>query len=888
MKKGFIFTMDVLIGLGLIIIIFVFSFLEFGSVIPEKKYQKLNFVAEDTMDLLIHLQVKDVRDKPTVSQLINEGIVTEKDMDNSILDLIAGFYYKDNKTIAGNITKEVLGEITDVVNIQLSVDGQNIYSTVSANVPREVAVASRIESGYEPGKPTYGYIARAYLTKIRGKRDSSYTYFGGYVGDGNITTNITLPSFDKILEAYMEMDAGNNFNLYINGNHSGFYTNGSARGGYMRADKWTICNKSYNYQYCKNFISGKNVLSFNFTENRSFIGGGYFRVTYNTTQMAPEEEVGRSKYWFPGIYGIINLYDSFYVPGKIRGMNIHLHYRNNFTSYLVIGSTTVNEDVSTNERIVDITNDTLFTLLNYDEMSNKTVPIRLGTKTFSGEKIGNADVIIITDISGSMDWELSSSNQGDDITNCGDLNNPNNPIFAPTTNRVSLARCLDKDFTEIILNASGNRVGLVSYRDSTYSYYNLSTNKNSLYNQINSYSADGGTCICCGINKAYEILNTQSNSSREKFIILMSDGIPSHKCSNTGCEGNSSNGFFEGDCYGWGCCCPANPVTGAGCDTSFGWCNSRSIRCILCKCMCEMQNANYSSCRVHKELNTIVHSVGFGEVSTCPMGNWTLRSIASCGGGYYNASTDAEGLKQIYRKLAESIVNISYHAQIVEVTGNVPLNNTLFPDSYIEFEYSPILIPNEYGEISLTRETPRLKDLTGRDTIEIPDKEGWFNVSDQVKVVDTKVTSYSSEYWTDRVYVKSSKTGDWSNVYWLGNYGNIYQKLGDPYIVQIPVNLIASGNNSIRIGTGITPSNATGGSPDDRAIYTVRMGSSIGFGNVFNSSDEAKEDALNRLLNKTSGYVDVSSEDVRIENKTIKGIQWLWGPGLLSLSIWRR
>jgi hypothetical protein len=269
------------------------------------------------------------------------------------------------------------------------------------------------------------------------------------------------------------------------------------------------------------------------------------------------------------------------------------------------------------------------------------------------------------------------------------------------------------------------------------------------------------------------------------------------------------------------------------------------------------------------------------------MGNWTLRAIASCGGGYYNASTDANGLKEIYRKLAENILNISYHAQVVDVVGNVPLNNTLYPDSYIEFQYSPIIVPYEYGEISLSRETARLKDLSG-DTVDIPYKEGWFDISDKVKVVDAKVTSYSSEYWTDRVYVNSSKTGTWSNIYWLGDYGDDYKILGDPYIIQIPVNLISSGNNSVRIGTGISPTNATGGSPDDRIIYTMRVKGSVEFGNVFNSSDEAKEDALNRLLAKIGGYVDVSSGDVRVENKTVRGIQWLWGPGLISISIWKR
>jgi len=178
----------------------------------------------------------------------------------------------------------------------------------------------------------------------------------------------------------------------------------------------------------------------------------------------------------------------------------------------------------------------------------------------------------------------------------------------------------------------------------------------------------------------------------------------------------------------------------------------------------------------------------------------------------------------------------------------------------------------------------RFTDFTG-DMIDIPYKEGWFNVSDQMKVVDARITSYSSDYWTDRVYVNSSKTGTWSNVYWLGDYGNDYKILGDPYIVQIPVDKITSGNNSIRIGTGTSPAIVTGGSPDDKVIYTVRIRGSVPYGDVFNTSENATEDANWRLNNFLQGYVDFTPGDIMIENKTLRGIQWLWGPSSLKVVV---
>ena len=112
--------------------------------------------------------------------------------------------------------------------------------------------------------------------------------------------------------------------------------------------------------------------------------------------------------------------------------------------------------------------------------------------------------------------------------------------------------------------------------------------------------------------------------------------------------------------------------------------------------------------------------------------------------------------------------------------------------------------------------------------------------------------------------------------------------MGDPYIVSIPANLIGVGNNSIRIGTGISPSEAKGGSPDDRIIYTIRFKGSVNYGDVFNSSNEAVDDAVNRLIEKVGDYVNIGSEDIITQNKTIGGIQWLWGPSLLKVIVWKK
>jgi hypothetical protein len=892
MKRGFVFTMDVLIGLGLIILLFIFAFLEFGTILPEKRYQKLNFIAEDTMDLLEYLKVSDVQDKPIISQLIEDGIITERDMDKSVLDLIAGFWYKDNKTVAGNITKEVLGEIIDVVNIELSIDGQEIYS--SSNAPaREVAVASRIESGYEPGQPVYGYIARAYLTRIRGKKDSSYVYFGGYVGEGNITRNITLPEFDKILEAYMEMNAGNNFTLYINGNFSGFYANGTAGGGYMRADKWIICNLTYNPHYCLNFTVGNNKLSFNFTGNRSFIGGGYFKVTYNTTQMAPEEEVGKQRYWFPGINGFLNLYDSFYVPGTLSSMKAYLHYLNNLTfnekngtTYFTIADKKVFKSNDTTEQSITLSYDDIWQKFGSEEnfinnVSNKTVPIRFGTEEFEiYAGVGVADAILTTDVSGSM-------------STC-DVNSPPPTNVTPDCNatagvqnrRIDVAKYVDNVFVDTVLNVSGNRVGLTAYSSSPGIrwWHTLSNDSTSLKNQISSYSANGCTCISCGIQNATNTLVTQSNPSRFRGILVMSDGY-----ANTiipGTAGCAAGNLLPN--------CPDNEGyrSRAGREATLLACQARNLNLttfgIAFGTGADREQLRRIACWNCTACPNVCMSPSPPRNSPCWIQNITLPngSTAHCLDVRYAESNNIEELRKIYREFGEWFVKMGYAAQRLNITGNITFNNVLYPDSYVEFDYIPST-SYEYGEISLTRETARLKEMSG-DSIDIPYKEGWFNVSDQVRVVDAKVTSYSSEYWTDRVWINSSNTPGYESVYWLGNYGSDYTILGDSYIVQIPVNKIAAGNNSIRIGTGMSPLSATGGSPDNKIIYTMRIRGSVPYGNVFNSSENATEDANQRLRNLVQNYVDFTSEDIRVENKTLRGVQSLWGPSLLKVVVWEK
>ncbi|MCW1296420.1 MAG: VWA domain-containing protein [Candidatus Parvarchaeota archaeon] len=807
MKKGFVIPLDMTIAI--IILLFtstIFTFFQYGletpGIIYELSYQR----AEDTLTILQKTKIAYVTDDPVVTQYINQGMITEEDMNKTILDLIGTFWSEGKVDLAVNLSKSIFDSLLPPeVGYEIVIGNDTIYSR--PGVLGSIFRVRTVVSGFKTGEAPLGCIASAYIEKIKGKRTASYYYFGGFTGQGNLTFYIyDIPS-DAIIESiYLELSTVANATLYINGN---FCQSLNKKYPNYTVENWTIFD-----QNCINNISKgvANLFTINFSSpvTSAYIGGGYIKITYDTAQMnVPLGNV--MQYNFTGISGVINLYDSFYIPGNLTSMEMHLEFLSNYSTFFNIGNKTIFENNGSNTtQIIDFNDSYLSQILNYSEISLETIPLRFGMKAFNITIQQNADVILITDLSGSMDWRLDSENTGI-ARNCTDplLNSSN-------TKRISLAKCLDKEFVDIILNTSGNRVGLVGfYSDNSPPYkgrtiiHDLSDNKTSLYNAIDSYFIQGGTCICCGINRAYNILSAQSNASRKKFIVVMSDGIPTHQCGSSGtdeCQGiRDGSPANEGLWLGWG----------AGCYGGGDDCNTTD-------CLCAMQNANWSSCRSYNNLNATVYSIGFGPVASCWSANWTLRSIADCGHGSYYASSDADELKQIYRSIAESILNASYTTQLIEVT-NVT-NTILYPSSYIKFNYTPIVPQYGYSEISIKGDT---KPFSGCN--------GSFFVPGQLQIDDVQVTSYSFDYWTDKIFVNNSITnGSLINVFNLSKFGSDYKKLGDPYAIKFPAYFIGSNEtNYINILLALSPTNqSTNCSAGDRVIYTGRIRTPIIYSNV--------------------------------------------------------
>ncbi|MFH1425565.1 MAG: VWA domain-containing protein [archaeon] len=738
-RKGVFFSGDALFAVLIIFLVLL-------VVVPNRETVRHETeVHQDILNSLSVLKVGEV-DNGYVADLINRSEIT--DLDNSLLEQIGEFSVM-NVTRAREMASAVLGELNLSENVGLWYGGRLVFSSNSTPFEgsKDVDTARHILggiSGDEENESVTGFSARAYLSSSLLKE---HYYFGGYVGDGNISFvvdyagNISNASLEGVVR-------GGNFDLFVNSNLAGTYAES--------VDEFTPVNY---YLPIDDFNSGENVIEIK--GDSLHIAGGFLKIIYE----ASVEFNQSNKYRFPGIEGLINLYDGFYVPGILNELEVFLHINSSATPvFLTIGNVTVLNKTTVDEELIIINNDSLSILLgaqgvSYADLSEKTVPIRLGLENVSYVGVAQEiDVFSVTDLSGSMclcsdpGWFNSCLyNQNRCEGNywaCSGVNTCTGGI-----NDVKPANNL---FIDLILNNSGNRIGLIGYAsDASVGYHALSTDNASLKAEVSSWSAGGDTCICCGINAAVNELITDSTSDKFRSMVVMSDGQATVSCVEQGVTGDLDN----------------NGVADEHSD-----------------------DAIQAACDAYNDYNITVHSIGFG----AEVDDVTLQEIKNCAGGTY-AYTDLGGLEIAYQQIAENII-AQYSEQTLDVVGN--LYTHLFEDSYIEFGYVQQSIPQG---LVLTLES-NFSDSSS----------GSFSVPSDGVVIDTRVTSYSGPRWTDYVSINNNE------VYSLTDYGSDYLYLGDPYIVNIPNSLVLHGSsNVINLTTGVGSGNSSVGSLFNEIILTI-------------------------------------------------------------------
>jgi len=930
--RGFILSLDAMFSVAFLFSLMVFiSGMSFIYSSPELEYQRIYYSGKDVMNIMETLDLGDVQELAIVQQMLQQGLITGDNFDNTILDAVGSLWAEGRESYATALLESVFNDVLNATRYgyEIIIEDTSIYLK-NATSCKYKARLNTIASGYMTGEPVSGFVARAYLKRSTSTK-SEYIYFGGYEGEGNITKIVELPDYDEIHSVYMEMDAGNSFKLYINDVASGEYSKTIENN--LTADKWSIDNV-----HLSKFTRGGNTITIEFTTaENNYIGGGYMRIRYNISNdvVEPLKTIGENasdSYYFPGIKGIINLYSSIYVPGQLNSISAYLHFDSNYTIFFSVGNKTVYEGNGTTEQNITIPDANFSEFFNYDELSKKTIPVRIGLRnvsyTLSGRSIG--DSVLSTDISGSMDdcaqyiepytchysciFGGSKSCTVSEPSDCtgnacgGTCWWPYGHELDCNQSKLDIAKEAGKKFVDIVLDESipGNRVGLNSYSTDIVDTENLTSDKDALYAEINEYTADGWTCICCGVEEAITMLNQQSNSSRRRSIVIMSDGETNERCYTASEDLNGDSNVDAKD------------------------------------------DAIQSACNAYNIYGIVVYAVAFGNDAD----NETLQLMAECGNGTFYFSNSTE-LANTFRKIAEGIINGSYIAQTVDLEGNITDINTLYPDSCITFNYTSEIAPMGYGDVIFSFESKSFGELTGNSTItdnETGTKESWYYIAENTEPIEVMVTSYSSKYWTDRLYMKHVSEGNWTRVYWLGNFNKIYEKLGDPYIVRIPINKVYTGNNTVRIGTGTSPASAAGGSRDNKVIYKLRLGgmtqvgynrpfskangstvtiyydidgdnvadgsSVIRYGSnpddLFDPENDAVDDSFMRLMDTLNFFSDqnpdgygngtadnpydgdesnpiefqISQDDIDFEFNEISGVPSLWGPAELEVRTW--
>jgi cysteine-rich repeat protein len=291
-------------------------------------------------------------------------------------------------------------------------------------------------------------------------------------------------------------------------------------------------------------------------------------------------------------------------------------------------------------------------------------------KTETEIKLGNADIVLITDFSGSMKKAIDSWTQGTGDSNCETL------YLNSDARKTHLARCVDKELVTSVLNYSGNRIWPVFIHDDEIkSYVGNPENEIDINNYIDNSGPQGKdkTCLSCAINEAYEIFANNNDPNRHRFIIFMTDGVPTH-CSDGSCESISSTYGTE-VCEGF---CDTNGQDG---------CGSVAQGCDDNLCEPTENNTLFSANRVINDFNTRFYTIGFGLIQECSRAKTLLTHIAEVTGGTYYHSSNTLAIRQIYQDIAQEIVDISKIKEWIEeptiqYTGSSELN--IIYDNYTE------------------------------------------------------------------------------------------------------------------------------------------------------------------------------------------------------------
>lgn len=244
----------------------------------------------------------------------------------------------------------------------------------------------------------------------------------------------------------------------------------------------------------------------------------------------------------------------------------------------------------------------------------------------------------------------------------------NNPL------RYQLAGKLGKEFVDNVLARPNNRIGLVTFGDGVISYVpftvGLSNDAAYLKRQIGDSIDQAGnlgaaTCTCCAIRMARKILEEQGDPAKNKYIVLLSDGITNYECSgdyptiawgsapgsdcchdSCGLADGTKNGYCDNGWY------PYELMGSCDCAKAHG---GYFVHCKDYVNIVAIGDATEDACAAKASIGEklSIYSIGmYSEsfASGCPPGKDSLDRISSCGKGKTFIGTSTSELEEIFNK----------------------------------------------------------------------------------------------------------------------------------------------------------------------------------------------------------------------------------------------
>ncbi len=164
-----------------------------------------------------------------------------------------------------------------------------------------------------------------------------------------------------------------------------------------------------------------------------------------------------------------------------------------------------------------------------------------------------------------------------------------------------------KNFVDIVSGMENNRIGLVSFADVGTLNSPLTSTFDTVKSQINTLTANGGTCIQCGIDQANQEISLHKRPNVKNAVILLTDGL-------------------------------ANRIESNGKSIEVG--SSTAEKAALTAALAG-----------HTANNTVFYTIGLGK----DVDSDFLQQLASSTGGQYYFSPTTDQLNDIYNQISQTL-----------------------------------------------------------------------------------------------------------------------------------------------------------------------------------------------------------------------------------------